>query len=381
MTNERRSRGIAPHLLAAGLVLSVVALAWALDRFSPERYYRWLQEDEALEWITFWAFAGASILAFLLAARQRRGGTRLPWFLLGVGVFCFFVAGEEISWGQRLLGFRPPAYFLETNFQQELNFHNVVETSLRKLVLKAVIIGYGIVLPLLALFRPLRRLLRWAGVQAPSPALLPAFGVAFAIYQVYPWRFSGELVELMLGLGLFYALLLETWRPAAEKGGGLARRPFLVVAVSAVVLVLLGAAVAEITRRGLRHRPELIEAAKLESEALARDFRSRAKTRCGRHKRLFTFVKDYDQTGLFDGEFAALTERGLPEERAAFFLDPWNSPYWIRHRCIRSAGVARAFVYSFGPNRRRDSSVWEIAGDDIGTMIVATGSLPSADSD
>ena len=61
-------------------------------------------------------------------------------------------------------------------------------------------------------------------------------------------------------------------------------------------------------------------------------------------------------------EFAKLVEEAL---RRQYFLDPWNLPYWIRHRCSEGRTTA-VFVYSFGPNRRRDSDPGEIRGDDIG---------------
>ena len=70
---------------------------------------------------------------------------------------------------------------------------------------------------------------------------------------------------------------------------------------------------------------------------------------------------------MLEGVFARLKVQGLPEVRADFFIDPWNSPYWIRHKCKDKR--RRVFVYSFGPNRRRDSTAWEILGDDIGAMI------------
>ena len=71
-------------------------------------------EDEFLEWATVWAFAAAAVVFAVAAIRQRRSGVALPWFLAGVSLFCIFVAGEEISWGQRVFGYRPPAYFLAT---------------------------------------------------------------------------------------------------------------------------------------------------------------------------------------------------------------------------------------------------------------------------
>ena len=92
-------------------------------------------------------------------------------------MFCFIVAMEEISWGQRLLGYRPPAYFLEYNYQQEFNFHNVVETDYRKLALTLVIAGYGIVLPLAVRFMYLKIWFKRAGIVAPTIAKVLSGGI------------------------------------------------------------------------------------------------------------------------------------------------------------------------------------------------------------
>ena len=91
---------------------------------------------------------------------------------------------------------------------------------------------------------------------------------------------------------------------------------------------------------------------------------------------MFTYVEKSEKTEPLEGEFAALTAHGLPQERADFFLDPWNNPYWIRHECSEDRRSQRAFVYSFGANHKRDSSEWEIRGDDIGTLIVERGKVP-----
>lgn len=50
---------------------------------------------------------------------------------LGLAVLFFFGAGEEISWGQRILGFQTPETLTEVNRQEEFNVHNlsVLETS------------------------------------------------------------------------------------------------------------------------------------------------------------------------------------------------------------------------------------------------------------
>ena len=66
----------------------------------------------------------------LQASLRRRKRSPVDVTLLaGLGLFCWFVAGEEISWGQRLLAFQPPEFFLRENFQQELNLHNLLQNE------------------------------------------------------------------------------------------------------------------------------------------------------------------------------------------------------------------------------------------------------------
>lgn len=343
-------------LVANLLVLAMVVYASALEAKFPDFYYVSIQEDEYIEWASFWAFMLAAIASAVSSRDYRATSNRFPWFFYGLALFCFLIAMEEISWGQRVLGYRPPAYFLEYNFQQELNIHNVIDTDYRKLVLSLAIIGYGVLLPLLGHFGPLRSLLERLGVVSPNIGFLPAFAATFLFYQVYPFGHSGEWVELMLGVGLLFSVLPEKLGP-------------LLAAWAAILL--LGLASAATTRMQRDDHPATMAAAQAEIEAIKHDFESgRAASNCGLHKRLYSFVVKYKQYGLQKGEFASLTSQGLPEERAEFLLDPWNSPYWIRDRCIRKTQTRVFFVYSYGPNRRRDSTEIEIRGDDVGAYIL-----------
>ncbi len=341
------------YVVANVLVLAVLAYAWFLEARLPDFYYMSVQEDEYIEWASFWAFMLAAVAAVVKS--REPGAGRYPWFLWGLALFCFVVAMDEISWAQRVLGYRPPVYFLEHNFQQEFNFHNVIDTDYRKLALSATIAGYGVVLPLLALVAPLRRLIERIGIVVPPLGLLPLFAATFAMYLVYPFSHSGEWVELMLGLGMLFALLPAGLRP---------------MLIGWAIVMALGLASGAATRMQRDEHPATMAAAQAEVEAIKRDFESgRVRSRCSLHKRLYSFVVKYEQYGLQSGEFASLVSQGMPEERAEFLLDPWNSPYWIRHRCDRKTQTRYYFVYSFGPNRRRDSTETEIRGDDVGAYI------------
>jgi hypothetical protein len=342
-------------LFANVLVLATVVYATVLEVGFPDLYWVSIQEDEYIEWASFWAFMLASFAALVAARRYQTDTSRTPWFLWGLALFCFLVAMEEISWGQRILGYRPPVYFLEHNFQQELNIHNVIDKNFRKLALSLMIAGYGVLLPLLALAESPRVLMERLGVVAPPLGLTPAFAATFLLYLVYPFSHSGEWVELMLGVGMLFALLPLKLRPMLTAW---------------LIVMVMGLASGAVTRLQRDEQPATMAAAQAEVEAIKRDFESgRAVSNCNLHKRLYAFMIKYKQHGLQNGEFASLSSQGLPEDRVEFLLDPWNSPYWIRDRCIQETQERVFFVYSFGPNRRRDSTVTEIRGDDVGTYI------------
>ncbi|WP_164657998.1 hypothetical protein [Tropicibacter sp. Alg240-R139] len=130
---------LAPVLLALWVVLTAVTYrVWSF----PKQYAYWylvffvvhflfysyylrivLQgadpEDTLLEWGTFvLALLGGVI--FLICGYM---GSRFSIFL---GLAWLLFAFEEISWGQRVLGIETPDVMMEYNYQDELNFHNLI---------------------------------------------------------------------------------------------------------------------------------------------------------------------------------------------------------------------------------------------------------------
>lgn len=355
--NGSNSPNVAFAIVANFLVVAVGAFAYAVLIIDENFYYLSVQEDEYVEWTSVWAFVTAAVLYGTRAVRPSFDW-RHDWFLLGLAAFSLFVALEEISWGQRIIGYRPPEYFLATNFQQELNIHNVVASDLRKLALQTVILGYGVALPAIMLLPVLGDALRRIGFVPPPATMMPAYFITGIAYIVYPLDFTGEWVELMLGLCFMFSALA---RPSAKAA---------VAGIAWAAVIAAGIASATITRLQRDDNPDNAKAAETELEALRRDFTSnRARSRCGVHKRLFTFVQQYRQGGLLSGEFANLTQQGLPEQRAEYLLDPWNYAYWLRDNCAAGERSRVTYLYSFGPNRRRDSTKWEIGGDDIAVFI------------
>ena len=350
-------------------ILLLFVVAALLNEYSESLYYLSVQEDELLEWATFWGFMVAAAIYFSSAYRQFKAeqfkfGLQMPWFVFGLGLFCLLVAMEEISWGQRILGYRAPDYFLEQNFQQELNLHNIIDSSFRKLVMKIILLGYGVVLSAACLWKPVGNILARFGIVAPSPVLIVSFLAMYLMYTWYPWSHTGEWVELAMAFGFAYAALFQR---AFESS---VIRNLLIVFAVTWALAALTVGVVRFAHAG---DPERLAMARQEIEALQKDFTSgKVHTRCSIHKRLYTFVIKYQQAYLLEGEFSKLLQSSGNVARAEYLLDPWNSAYWIRHKCRNGREVK--FVYSFGPDRKRDSDDWEIGdedagGDDIGAYM------------
>jgi len=89
-------------IAANALALCVFLYAWFLEAWDFDLYRAAVQEDEYLEWATFWAFLVAAAVFAVAAVRERRRNGGIPWFAAGLSLFCFVFAMEEISWAQRL---------------------------------------------------------------------------------------------------------------------------------------------------------------------------------------------------------------------------------------------------------------------------------------
>jgi hypothetical protein len=111
-------------LLITAPVLMVLAQV-AIKLLDPASYRVLIGEDSPYEHGTALAYLAASITAAVIAWTLLRRSDRLFAGLYAVLTLGFFViAGEEISWGQRILHVQSPEFFLQHNLQQEINIHN-----------------------------------------------------------------------------------------------------------------------------------------------------------------------------------------------------------------------------------------------------------------
>jgi hypothetical protein len=114
--------------------LAGLALSYINHDFFKEHF---VVEDGFTEWMTVVALLVGMVVCFRRVWLLR--GQRPFSFLLMttlLGLFFFFGAGEEISWGQRLFGIESSEFFQENNAQGEMNLHNLVvnDTKINKLI-------------------------------------------------------------------------------------------------------------------------------------------------------------------------------------------------------------------------------------------------------
>jgi hypothetical protein len=369
--------------LLDGIALFIILLGF----LSPKSYAAFMEEDYIGEWITFYAFLLSGFIVVTRLWFTRKEGLKLfsLSFLipLAVAVFCFVVAGEEASWGQRIFAFKPPNIFLEKNYQQELNVHNLfkgdglwgIAIESKHLVM-LIAFFYGVLFPLLTRFLPP---LKNLNKLAPDFFLMPFFILVIAMEEIYPISLAGEACEMYLGL-IFLIHVYDTYPLDMLKIHGWNK--LYALSTLTVLVFILGIITAPLFNLVIYGSNKEAEAAiKKELQLLQNDFLNPGadtKGILGRksvHKRIYTaIVQNYfhlpkDSLYLEGKQTPADPKDGdVRNDRKGYFLDPWNNPYWVYYYRKKQLVV----FYSFGSNRKRDSNLEEdhsLKGDDIGSIF------------
>jgi hypothetical protein len=229
-------------------------------------FYSLQQEDHPVEWAQFGLCLFSGLTFALAAVRFRAHHYRgLAFLLLLTALGSVVLAGEEISWAQRVLGLATPGELAEVNHQAEMNMHNVnvgiPSESLFKIFSFGMGLG-GVALSLLArrIDGPLHRTSWW--LVAPPLLAIPGF-LGMALYRLFiivpPFAVSPAVrAQEWIEVGLYSSLaitaaccytratanryeldLTKDWMPA--------RRPNPEVRVNPVPLIALGTGVLVIT--------------------------------------------------------------------------------------------------------------------------------------
>ncbi len=198
--------------------IPVVALAVqvVLEIFLPQPMIAaFMSEQGVYENVQFVVIFAAFILAarnfFMLDLKRRK--YMAAW--IGIAALCcFYVAGEEISWGQQLFSWATPESWSHVNDQNETNLHNTsawLDQKPRIMLEIGVLIG-GIIIPLLRRLRPSALPRKFAEIYPENSlciAALVALGIKLAHFieeriNISFFERASEIQELYL----FYFVLL-----------------------------------------------------------------------------------------------------------------------------------------------------------------------------
>lgn len=233
-------------LAGLGLCCAILFGTVALLFLAPVGYITFTYEDHIAEWAQVFLLLFSFVLLTLLAYRAK--SCRL--FFVVMAVLSLYVAGEEISWGQRLFNLEVPSLFQQHNLQHEFNLHNFFvgpyDTTLKRLIE----VGLALVLLLAAYYahpvsdcwKGLRYLKR--SIAPPPPILLIPFFVCSALLELRFFSMNeSEIAELLIAFSVgVYALYYwnETLRvqrvlSVLRLAGGLALLLFLAFGTTVLV--------------------------------------------------------------------------------------------------------------------------------------------------
>jgi hypothetical protein len=184
-------------------VVLIVLIAFAFFFFTPASLDVYLEEDGIVEWLTVFGLLAGFIVCLSRFFKFLR--IKNWWFLavtLILGLLLFMAAGEEISWGQRILGIKSSEYFLKNNAQGETNLHNLVVNGVKinKLVFSVLLIAmlaiYLAILPVLyKTQKGIKNFIDKSGIPVPKPYQILSFLLLFGLSQLLKHDRNAELLE------------------------------------------------------------------------------------------------------------------------------------------------------------------------------------------
>ncbi|MGZ5051539.1 MAG: tetratricopeptide repeat protein [Methylobacter sp.] len=210
-----------PYLNPVGILLCsiplIVAIFYAISAlYYPNIYIISTYEDLYGEWAQTYGFLVTFIFSLLISTNKNHAQR---WFFVLLAIASFYVFMEEISWGQRLIGFETPKFFHANSYQDEANVHNLltgpVDSWTKELLTYLIAIGlifYGVVFPiaLQAGFKPALWLTKLRIAAPPPRSLMPSFIIA-AFLEIEPFSFNeAEVAELLVAWALAF-IALNSW--------------------------------------------------------------------------------------------------------------------------------------------------------------------------
>lgn len=214
-----RMYGVGATLVA--LAVFAVFASWIL--LDPDSLRHASREDGWVENLSavFW---GLSAAGFIIAGIRSSFLRRRPERWRYVCIACYalamiFFCGEEVSWGQRMIGVDTPSWLGAMNRQNEITIHNIGPLQYwQDRFFLLFIAAVAVLFPAIAAFDRGRKLLQ----KLALPVLPPAYIGFFILGYIYIKAFhaydagsdqSGEVRELFVSVGMLLFGLHGAIRP------------------------------------------------------------------------------------------------------------------------------------------------------------------------
>ena len=174
-------------------------------------------EDRYVEWAQFYLLTFTAVLCLKIAGDLWRKENHTNYFYIFSGFFCALVAIEEISWGQRILGYEVPQFFRRYNGQSETEFHNIIgEVIDYTYLLGLIALVWGVILPLLVSSsrKGLAFFERLDHVIPPRVLIIGFLSGSISMSLLAPskafwYEPIEEIGELFIYMSLFYFVLIK----------------------------------------------------------------------------------------------------------------------------------------------------------------------------
>lgn len=109
------------------LAFAIFALALTISIWPFNIFMELVKEDGPVEYIQAFSFFISGVLSLIISytllKKFELKFIAILYLVFALGLI--FIAGDEISWGQRLFNFTPPEIIAEDNNQNELTIHNL----------------------------------------------------------------------------------------------------------------------------------------------------------------------------------------------------------------------------------------------------------------
>jgi hypothetical protein len=177
MSNWQTQKLSRIEILTYAYVLVIVIIGIVLSLVNREFLEaKYIKEDSVIEWLTVIGFALGGVVCFRRAYELRRVrsiGFIILTILLGLAFI--FIAGEEISWGQRIFKIETPEWMQKRNTQEEMNLHNmkIGDVKINKLLFSqlaavVMVVYFGVLMPFYGSKPALARLVNALAIPIPK---------------------------------------------------------------------------------------------------------------------------------------------------------------------------------------------------------------------